>query len=68
MKNVIAVFGYLFLAGLVLGPLIGEKIRCGEDVKISTVLTMAIAFPVALGAAITSGKLPVTADCKALGE
>lgn len=68
MKNVLAVFAYLFLAGFALGPLIGQKIRCGEDVKITTALTMAVAFPVALGATITSGKLPKTSECKALGE
>lgn len=64
MKTIGPAIIYLFFAGLVLGPWLGEKTRCGEDVSIKEALTAALALPVAFGAMITSGDLGPRKTCK----
>lgn len=67
MKTIGAAIAYLFLAGLFLGPWMGEKKRCGEDVSIEEALVAAIALPIALGASLTAGHLEHRKTCQKKG-
>lgn len=68
MKTIGAAILYLFVAGIILGPWLDQKSRCGEDVSISEALVAAVAVPVALGAAITSGDLGPRKTCQKKDE
>ncbi|MCY1558574.1 hypothetical protein D3C87_1621100 [compost metagenome] len=64
MKVLGAVILYLFISGVMLGGLMGDKIRCGEKVSAGEMLQMSAALPMAFGAVITSGSIPKYEACQ----
>lgn len=62
MKILAALLAYLVFSGVVLGPIFGDEIRCGEDVGGADLLIWAVALPIAVGASVTSGPLPKTGE------
>jgi len=64
MNVVVAAVVYLFIAGLVMGPYVGEQTRCGNKPKVEDMLVMAIGLPMAFGVIATAGKLPKSEECK----
>ena len=64
MRIIGFLFAYLFVCGLFVGPLIGDRMRCGEKTETLDWLAMPIALPMLLGVAITSGTVPpYSAEC-----
>ncbi|MNP69709.1 hypothetical protein D3C76_1658480 [compost metagenome] len=64
MKVLGAVILYLFISGVMLGGIMGDRIRCGNGMTSGEALAMSAALPMAFGAVITSGKLPPYEECK----
>lgn len=64
MRVLGAVILYLFVAGVTVGELTGDKIRCGEKVSAGEMLMMAAALPMVFGAVITSGDISEYQACE----
>lgn len=65
MKVFTAILVYPFFCGLIIGPWLGEKMRCGEKTPtVYEMLGIAAAMPIGIGAFLTSGKTPEKPICE----
>lgn len=62
MKVLAVLFIYMLFSGLLFGPTVGDWVRCGKKFEVSD-MAATLMWPLLLGMAVTSGKLPDYKGC-----